>query len=103
MMATKLNAQVIDDHQEPPEYAREIPPTHGGAEKDLIEILFIKLNLTSRAYQTKLSPLKDGTGVSGLGPPARQGTTHGRTFRQHHRVAVVVEPWDGQDPRADST
>ena len=64
-------------HQEPPEYAREVPPTHGGAEKD-------------------------GTGVSGLGPPARQGTTHGRTFRPHHRVAVVVEPWDGQDPPADS-
>ena len=38
-----------------------------------------------------------------LGPPARQGTTHGRTFRPHHRVAVVVEPWDGQDPPADST
>ena len=50
-------------HQEPPEYAREIPPTHGCAEKD-------------------------GTGVSGLGPSARQGTTHGRTFRPHHRVAV---------------
>jgi hypothetical protein len=47
--------------------ATEIPPTHGGAEKD-------------------------GTGVPGLGPPARQGTTHGRTFRRHHRVAVVVEP-----------
>ncbi len=46
---------------------------------------------------------KDGTGVSGLGPPARQGTTHGRTFRPHHRVAVVVEPWDGRDPPADST
>ena len=30
-----------------------------------------------------------------LGPSARQGTTHGRTFRPHHRVAVVVEPWDG--------
>ncbi len=42
-------------------------------------------------------------GVSGLGPPARQGTTHGGTFRLHHRVAVVVEPWDGQDPPADST
>jgi hypothetical protein len=65
-------------NQEPPEYAREIPPTHGGAEKD-------------------------GTGVSGLGPSARQGTTHGRTFRPHHRVAVVVEPWDGQDHAADST
>ena len=36
-------------------------------------------------------------------PPARQGSTHGRTFRPHHRVAVVVEPWDGQDPPADST
>jgi hypothetical protein len=24
-------------------------------------------------------------------------------FRPHHRVAVVVEPWDGQDPPADST
>ena len=72
-------------HQEPPEHAREIPPTHGGAEKD-------------------------GTGVSGPGPPARQGTTHGRTFRPHHRVALVVElmvvePWDGHDPDppADST
>ncbi len=31
-----------------------------------------------------------------------QGTTHGRTFRPHHRVAVV-EPWDGHDPPADST
>ena len=60
---------------EPPggAYAREILPTHGGAEKD-------------------------GAGVSGLGPPARQGTTHARTFRPHHRVAVVVEPWDGRDP-----
>ncbi len=33
----------------------------------------------------------------------KQGTTHGRTFRPHHRVAVVVEPWHGQDPPADST
>jgi hypothetical protein len=52
-------------HQEPPEYAREIPPTHGGAEKD-------------------------GTGVSGPGPSARQGTTHGRTFRPLHRLAVLL-------------
>ncbi len=58
-------SRILDDirrkpghHQEPPEHAREIPPAHGGAEKD-------------RA------------GVSGLGPSARQGTTHGRTFRPH--------------------
>ncbi len=99
MMATKLNAhwQVIIKNLEP-EYAREIPPTgtHGGAEKD-----------------------GTASGVSGLGPPAtgsgRQGTTvpvartrprgRTRTFRPHHRLAVVVEPWDGHDPGppADST
>ena len=78
LIVIRSNASPIrpGHHQEPPEYAREVPPTHGGAEKD-------------------------GTSVSGLGPPARQGTTHGRTFRPHHRVAVVVEPWDGQDPPAD--
>jgi hypothetical protein len=75
MMATKLNAQVIIKNLQNM-HEKSLPPT--GA------------------------PEKDGTGVSGLGPPARQGTTHGRTFRPHHRVAVVVEPWDGKDPPADS-
>jgi hypothetical protein len=60
MMATKLNAAqvIIKNLQNMPPAAREVPPAHGGAEKD-------------------------GTGVSGLGPPARQGTvtTHGRTDR----------------------
>ena len=42
-------------HGPPRKRSEEIPPTHGSAEKD-------------------------GTGVSGLGPSARQGTTHGRTL-----------------------
>ncbi len=41
--------------------------------------------------------------ISSLTLPVLQGTTHGRTFRPHHRVAVVVEPWDGQDPPSEST
>jgi hypothetical protein len=59
--------------------AREVPPAHwhGCAEKD-------------------------GTGVPGLGPPARQGTTGGPFDGTIGWRSWYLEPWDGQDPPADS-
>jgi hypothetical protein len=82
MMATKLNAQVIIKNLQNM-HEKSLPPTGARRRMEL-------------AYQ-------DWARLQ------RQGTTHGRTFRPHHRVAVVVdiyivvEPWDGQDPPADST
>jgi hypothetical protein len=63
MKGTKLEQRPLAGqmyHQEPPlpvaEHAREVTFAQGSANED-------------------------GTGVSGLGPPARQGTTHGGTQR----------------------
>jgi hypothetical protein len=70
MHGIKLNAhwQVIIKNLENM-HAREVTPAHGSASED------------------------DGARISGLGPPARQGTTHGRTQRppSHGGVADVVE------------
>jgi hypothetical protein len=85
MKGTKLE-QRPGHHQEPPEHAREVTLAHGSANED-------------------------GTGVSGLGPPARQGTTHGGTQRPPLEwgggCAAVVEPTshgrDDLDSRIDTS
>ena len=74
-MATKLNAQVIIKNLQNM-HEKSLPPTGARRRMEL-------------AYQ-------DWARLQGRGPRRR-------TFRPHHRVAVVVEPWDGQDPPADST
>ncbi len=77
MMATKLNAQVIIKNLQNM-HEKSLPPTGARRRMEL-------------EYQDS-----GCARLQGRGPP------HGRTFRPHHRVAVVVEPWDGQDPPADS-
>ncbi len=79
MIGTKL-IERPGHHQEPPEHAREVTSAHGSAREN-------------------------GAGISGLDPPARQGTAHGRTQRPPSGVADVVELRDGQHltlPGADS-
>ena len=57
MMATKLNAQVIIKNLQNM-HEKSLPPTGARRRMELlIEIRFIKFNLTSRVYQTKSSPL----------------------------------------------
>ena len=67
---------------EQPEHAREIPPAHGGAEKDGAGVSYFN---------------QDWARLQGRGP--RTGGPSDRTMG----MAVVVGPWDGQDPPADST
>ncbi len=72
-MATKLNAQVIMIIKNLQSmHEKSLPPT--GARR--------RMELASYQDWARLRL-----------PAARQGTTgtHGRTFRPHHRVAVVVE------------
>ena len=70
MIGTKLNAQVIIKNLQNM-HGKSLPPVDGSAR----EI---------------------GARILGLGPPARQGTTHGRTQRPPSGVADVVELRDGQ-------
>ncbi len=79
-MATKLNAQVIIKNIQNM-HEKSLPPTGARRRMEL-------------AYQ-------DWARLQGTGP--RTGGPFDRTIGWHHRVAVVVEPWDGQDPPADST
>ena len=78
MMATKLNAQVIIKNLQNM-HEKSLPPTGARRRMEL-------------EYQ-------DWARLQGRGP--RTGGPFDRTI--YHRVAVVVEPWDGQDPPADST
>ncbi len=76
MIGTKLNAQVIIKNLQNM-HSKSLPPT-GARGRNL------GLTQPGRAR------------VSGLGPPARQGTTYGRTQRPPSGVADVVGP--ARDP-----
>ncbi len=67
MIGIKLNAQVIIKNLQNM-HAKSLPPTGARARE-----------------------IASGARISGLGPPARQGITHGRTQRPPSGVADVIE------------
>jgi hypothetical protein len=81
MIGTKLNAQVIIKNL--PEHAREVTRDRA-------------VHVHSGGRPAHGSARENAAGISGLGPPARQGTTHGRTQRPPSGVADVEKLRDGQ-------